>query len=261
MLYDFRADGQQHTVSAITDSRAIESFSRLLATSDVYIADGHHRYETALAYLDHRRHAGGGWTREEPENFVLMALSDVTDPGLLVLPTHRVITPPSWPDDTLDRIARHFDIEPVAATADAGARLAANAPADETVFVASGLAETAIAHKLTLRDRDAVEALMPRDQPAAWKHLDVNVLQYGILASVFSIDDAALTAGGAVTYTQDARAAVGAATKDGTAAFLLRSTPVDQVLAVADAGGRMPQKSTYFYPKLPTGLVMYAMSM
>ena len=101
---------------------------------------------------------------------------------------------------------------------------------------------------------------MPAAQPPAWKRLDVNVLQYGILAPVFGIDDNALAAGGAVTYTQDPRAAVEASAKEGAAAFLLRATPIEQVLAVANGGGRMPQKSTYFYPKLPTGLIMYAMS-
>jgi uncharacterized protein (DUF1015 family) len=112
-------------------------------------------------------------------------------------------------------------------------------------------------HLLALHDRAGIEALMPATEPAAWKRLDVSVLQYGIFEHVFGIDSVALAAGGAVTYTQDAREAA-AAVGAGRArmAFLLNATPVDQVLAVADVGGRMPQKSTYFYPKLPTGLVM-----
>jgi uncharacterized protein (DUF1015 family) len=102
--------------------------------------------------------------------------------------------------------------------------------------------------------------MMPADQPPAWKRLDVSVLQYGILAPVFGIDDAALAAGGAVSYTQDAVAAArSVATGAAESAFLLNATPVDQVLALADANGRMPQKSTYFYPKLPTGLVLNAL--
>ena len=102
---------------------------------------------------------------------------------------------------------------------------------------------------------------MPADQPEAWKRLDVSVLQYGILAHVFGIDDAALAAGGAVSYTQDPRASRAMPWRAArrACAFLLNATPVEQVLAVADAGGRMPQKSTYFYPKLPTGLVMNAL--
>ena len=101
---------------------------------------------------------------------------------------------------------------------------------------------------------------MPVAQSSAWKRLDVNVLQFGILEPAFGIDDAALAAGGAVSYTQDADAACASVDRgEASCAVLLRPTPVDQVLAVSDAAGRMPQKSTYFYPKLPTGLLLYGM--
>jgi uncharacterized protein (DUF1015 family) len=112
-------------------------------------------------------------------------------------------------------------------------------------------------HMLTLRERAGVEALMPDEQAPAWKRLDVNVLQYGILLDVFSINEATLASGGAVSYTQDAASARDAvASGAARVAFLVNATPVEQIIAVADADGRMPQKSTYFYPKLPTGLVM-----
>jgi uncharacterized protein (DUF1015 family) len=102
--------------------------------------------------------------------------------------------------------------------------------------------------------------MMPADQPPAWKRLDVNVLQYGILQAVFGIDDERLAAGSAVSYAQDEREAVQAVShRDAELAFLLNATPIEQVLAVADAGARMPQKSTYFQPKLPTGLVLRAL--
>ncbi len=101
---------------------------------------------------------------------------------------------------------------------------------------------------------------MPAGEPAAWKRLDVNVLQYGILEPVFGIDATRLAAGGAVAYIQDPVEAVAAIEAErARVAFVLNATPVGQVLAVADAGGRMPQKSTYFFPKLPTGLVLNAL--
>ncbi len=253
---DCDADGQGHVLSAMTDPASIASFGSWIASSDVYIADGHHRYETALAYRDEVRASRDTWTGEEPENFVLMALTHAGDPGLLVLPTHRIVRPPTWPADARARIERHFRIEEIAA-AEAQRRLAGT-PIDGTAFAVAGL-EPGRVHLLTMTDRAGVEATMPAAQPDAWKRLDVSVLQHGILRDVFGIDDAALAAGAAVTYTQDADATMAAAT-EGTMAFLLRATPVAQVLAVADAGGRMPQKSTYFYPKLPTGLVMHAMA-
>jgi uncharacterized protein (DUF1015 family) len=116
-------------------------------------------------------------------------------------------------------------------------------------------------HLISLKDRGGVENLMPSDQPAAWKRLDVNILQYGILQDVFGIDEPMLKAGGAVEYTQDARVAANAVSSGAArCAFLLNATPVAHVIAVADASARMPQKSTYFYPKLPTGLVMRLLS-
>ena len=256
-LYDFEADGQRHRLGAVANATDIASIAAHLANCDVYIADGHHRYETALKYRDECRAASTTWTGEEPENFVLMALSDSADPGLLVLPTHRLLTLPSLPPDVLSRIAKHFRVEAIASGGDHAAQALAGAGAEGgTAFVAVGL-EPGASHLLTLQDRAAVEMLMPADEPKAWKRLDVSVLQFGILRHIFGIDDATLAAGTAVSYTQDpsvAREAVAAGRA--AAAFLLNATPVDQVLAVADVGGRMPQKSTYFYPKLPTGLVM-----
>jgi uncharacterized protein (DUF1015 family) len=249
------ADDQTHRVERVTDGVAIAGFARLIGASDVYIADGHHRYETALAYRDEARARFDSWSGEEPENFVLMALTQYDDPGLLVLPTHRLVHM-SPLADTLAHITECFDVhalsgsdasDPTSALSEAGQR----APA----FVAVGL--DGGSWLITLRDRAAVESAMPPDQSEAWKRLDVNVLQYGILQTAFGIDDASLIAGGAVSYTQDTREAVDAVRRGAAhLAFLLNATPVPQVLAVADAGGRMPQKSTYFHPKLPTGLVL-----
>ena len=253
LLADATVGDQRHVLSAITDPVEHDIIAKYIADCDVYIADGHHRYETALNYRNEVRASAESWTGDEPENFVLMALTHAYDDGLLVLPTHRLLHVPAG-DEQLDRIAGHFAIEDTSARSleDAIAKLA-GVPGR---FLALGLRPGA-KHVLTLEDRTGVEATMPAEQPDAWKQLDVSVLQYGILRGAFGIDDAALAAGHAVTYTQDAGAAAAAVERgDATCAFVLNATPVDQVLAVADAGGRMPQKSTYFYPKLPTGLVM-----
>jgi uncharacterized protein (DUF1015 family) len=259
-LYEFESDGQRHTLSAVRDAGQLSRFAEHLAACDLYIADGHHRYETALGYRNELRARSPQWTGEEPANFVLMALTDASDPGLVVLPTHRVVTPPGFPLDALSQIARHFDVTPVAAQG--GDRLAsmleqvAGPRGGRAAFAAAGF-DRRVRHLLVLRDRAAVEARMPPEQPVAWKRLDVNVLQFGILQPVFGIDAERLARGGAVAYTEDPVDAVAAIESErARVAFLLNATPVDQVFAVADAGGRMPQKSTYFYPKLPTGLVM-----
>lgn len=258
ILYDFEADSQHHTLSAITAERDIAALHAMFAESDFYIADGHHRYETALAYRDERRAAAAIWTGDEPENFVLMAMTEASDPGLLVLPTHRLVHSPMQPGG-LDRIRSLFNVQDIGGAGDDVIGWLDNTPDDATAFVAVGL-EHGRAHLLTLHDRAVAGASMPVDESAPWKRLDVNVLQYAILQAVFGIDDAALKAGGAVTYIQspnEAAAAVVAGTA--SAAFILNATPVDQIVAVSDVNGRMPQKSTYFYPKLPTGLVLNAL--
>ena len=262
-LYDFEADDQRHVLTAISDPRDVAALSTHLAACDVYIADGHHRYETALKYRDECRAHAPSWTGEEPENFVLMALTAADDPGLLVLPTHRLLTLDVPPPGAAGEIARSFHVEDLGPSADAeildGALGRLAGAGGETVFVAVGLEPGRVA-LLTLAHRPAIEALMPPGQSDAWKRLDVSVLQYGILREAYRIDDDALAAGGVVSYTQDPRSACDAvAAGRASVAFLLNATPVEQVLAVADAGGRMPQKSTYFYPKLPTGLVMNAL--
>jgi uncharacterized protein (DUF1015 family) len=256
-LHDVTADGQRHVVGTITDPAAIDDLRRRFSAADLYIADGHHRYETALAYRNECRERASSWTGDEPENSALIALTHSDDPGLLVFPTHRIIHRPA--SDLRAALERHFGLMPLpgADAADVLAALAAT-PARDTAFVLHGLAADPVL--VTLHDRTGVESLMPAHESAAWKRLDVNVLQYGILQPAFGIDDAALAAGGAVTYTQDAADAFAAvASRAAGHAALLNPTPVEQVLAVSDAFGRMPQKSTYFYPKLPTGLVLYPM--
>jgi uncharacterized protein (DUF1015 family) len=262
LLYQFAADGQQHALRQLDEPDHIRAFGDLVRNCAVYIADGHHRFETALAYRNEVRDASDHWTGDEPENFVLMALTAYDDPGLLVLPTHRLVHLRAT-QDLLDTLQRDFEVEALPnAMADdqrfqeAMERL--EAQSGETSFLALGL-RPGEAHLLTLKDRARVEQRMPESEPEAWKRLDVNVLQYAIFHDVLRIDEAELAAGSTVSYTQDAREARNAV-RSGAAqlAFLLNATPVEQVLAVADAGARMPQKSTYFYPKLPTGLVMHA---
>ena len=260
LLVDCEVDGQRHILRSISDRRSIEAFAARIAQSDVYIADGHHRYETALAYRDEVRAAASAWSGDEPENFVLMALTHVDDPGLVVLPTHRVVAPPSPPRDPVESIARNFHVQDlgmrVSDDEDAGMQFLMHGKAGAASFLALGLAPGHM-HLITLRNRAAVEALMPPDEPAAWKRLDVNVLQYGILRDVYGIDDEMLASGGVVTYTQrmhEAQAAVAAG--EASVAFVMQATTVPQVLDVADAGAKMPQKSTFFHPKLPTGLVL-----
>ena len=249
--------GQRHTLAAITDDAVIEAISAALRETPLYIADGHHRYETALTYRDERQSQASAWTGEEPENFVLVALTAVEDPGLTLLPIHRLVRPASLPPDLFERLERFFHVEETTPKSYDGTALlrllARQSAASGTAFGALGLEEGRL-HLLTLKDRAAAQALMP-PRSTAWQALDVSVLQYAILRETLGLDDTA----GALDYTEDAERAMREVELGRwPLAFLLRGTRVEQILAVADAGERMPRKSTFFYPKLATGLVLHA---
>jgi uncharacterized protein (DUF1015 family) len=252
-------DQQRHSLALLSDQGAVASISAVLRDVPIYIADGHHRYETALAYRDEARAAASSWTGEEPENFVLMALTAIDDPGLVMLPIHRLVRPPSLPGDLVARLERLFDVQDTTPKSYDGtallrllARLSAEG-ASRTAIGALGLEEGRF-HLLLLRDTAAVRRLMPA-RSTAWQSLDVNVAEYAVLRGALGVVEGA----GALDYTEDAQRALRAIEAGRwQVALLLNRTPVEQVLAVADAGERMPAKATFFYPKLATGLTLYS---
>jgi len=252
---------ERHTLRLLSDPAQVEALHSALAADKVYMADGHHRYEAALAYRDERAaEAGSRWTGEEPENFVLMGLIVAGDPGLLLGGTHRVLHVPA-PADTLARLGQVFDVQDVgsrrtgldAAYLLQGMRSVRN---DGPTIGVVGLEGDRL-HLLL--SGESTRAAMPDTVPASWSALDAALLQYAVLEPIFGVTDSALRAGQAVTYTHDG-AAAWAEVFDGSAgaSFFLNPPSLDQIFSAADAGDRMPQKSTYFTPKLPTGLVLHA---
>ena len=250
--------GQSHRIDVITEPDVLAALSGAVRDRPLYIADGHHRYETALAYQAERP--------EDPAAaFVLMGISAAQDPGLLILPIHRLVRPRTPAPDLESRLTGIFEIEDAGAVADDEAvrRLAEelHASAETLTLGALGLRPDR-ALRLRLRDRRAVEAQMPAERAPAWKQLAVNILQFGVLAPLLGIDAAALESGEYIQFTEDALEAAEAVRAGHVPlAFLVPATRADELIAVADAGERMPQKSTYFYPKLGTGLVLNAHDM
>jgi uncharacterized protein (DUF1015 family) len=233
-----------NTLSEITDPAAISTIQRALEPQTFYIADGHHRYETALAYRDE--------TQTEPSRYVMATLVDIHDPGLLVLPTHRTVAHlrDFDPGAFLHRLAKDF-----AVTA------CPNLPGLLTV-----LNQTPHAIGMLLDGKFAI--LTPRHMPALaplfankpplWDQLDVAILHVAILETMLGIDDQRLRDEANVSYWREPDlAAREVTTGNAQLAFFLRPTPVADVKAVADARSRMPQKSTDFYPKLLSGIVIH----
>jgi uncharacterized protein (DUF1015 family) len=238
----------------------VATLTEAVAASNVTIADGHHRTHTALDYRDERAKAAGKrWTGNEPENFVLMGLIPEDDPGLVILPIHRLLKRDGTPERFFERLSALYRVEALAggspqAVNDAWERVRANAMGP-TTFAVLGAEGPSSIHLLTARSRQAIDAAMPPAISAASKGLDALVLTQTVLTPLFGIDRAAMAAG-RVEFTESHEEAA-LAVEEGHArlAFLINATRVSQIREVADASEVMPQKTTYFYPKLSTGMV------
>ena len=252
-------DGVRHRLWMVPDGGStadlVAGLREAAGREPVTIADGHHRYETALRYRDERRMTRS--TEEDPAfDFVLALFVDAGTEPLLVLPTHRVARIVSSADGLLEAAVASglFDAEP----ADRAALVAAFGPGSPAGGGRGriGLWTRARGAVLTAR-REAFEPLLPPGG-AALRRLDVTLLA-AAMGRLCGIDRASTTAGGRVAYTKDAAQAIAwvdERSDAADAAFLLEGTPVTDIASVARDGDVMPQKSTYFYPKPITGFVL-----
>jgi len=230
----------------VDDHERAVSLQQALREAELYIADGHHRYETAAAYAKERRSATPSAPQDADFTFCLMYLCAADDPGLVLYPTHRLVRPGPGVPGTLSELAAgvsgRFAMAPAASLAEA-ISAAATRPRDE--------------HAMAIATTDGAALLTrPRDLAGtARQQLDVSVLEEHLVRP-WGLTDADVRAG-ALRYERQA-ATVAAAVGRGEAALgiVLRGCRVEEMLAVSAAGDAMPQKSTYFYPKVPTGLLM-----
>ena len=233
-------------------SGVAEELIAAASAAPVVIADGHHRYETALRYRDERRMTRS--CEEDPAFDYVLALLLPADEALTVLPTHRVVRGLGEPG--VDRLVAALDTVFQVESVDADELLARFAAADAAGGRGRfGLLTRRGAYALRWRPDALADALPPGSD--AIRGLDVTRLG-AALQSLAGIDAAAVTAGERIGYTKaaaEAARAVASGSEGADVAFLLEPTPVSAVLAVAHAGEAMPQKSTYFYPKALTGLV------
>lgn len=246
-------EGVTHRLWAVTDKDEISAVCSAFAEKKLYIADGHHRYETALNYRNYCRENGIG---NGAEDYVMMMLVDMEHPGLLVLPTHRIVRDLESfdADAAMAECAKWFDITEFSGTDTIEATLHEKYLSGEKAL-AFYCGENKY-RLLVLRDKQAVSAFLP-EKSSAYCGLDVSVLHTLILERIFGIDAENMAKQINLTYVKkfgDALSAV----DEGRAqcAFILNPTKVEEIRDVAAAGEKMPQKSTYFYPKLITGLVM-----
>jgi uncharacterized protein (DUF1015 family) len=237
-------DGTVNRLARVADPAAIEAFQRALEPAELLIADGHHRYETARVYADE---VGG----EGEHRYVLMCLVALQDSGLTVFPTHRLIrdTTRQSQEALATTLRELFAIEEI--------DQADLRPPDGDGPLTMGYIDSYFkrAFRLTLKDQASADRALP-DMPEAYRHLDTAVLEALVLNGPLGLseDDIAHLNGLGYSRTdEEALELVLSGAYD--AAFFLRSTPIEQVRAIAAAGVNMPPKSTFFFPKVPTGML------
>lgn len=248
---------ETHRLWAIPADSANRRLLAPLATESFYIADGHHRYETGVHFKDRKLETNPDLDPLDPARFVLAGLVALDDPGLLIRPTHRVV-PRKPPDGWREVVGRVFDVEESRGDGDEGTVAQRLLDEHPKGIVAAGL-ESGLFHVLTVRDPEAVAAIAPGGHSTLWANLQPNVISYALLKPLWGIDDDALRAG-AVEYTHDEGYSVSRLREGpGAVAFLNHAVAMDEVITLADRGERLPQKSTFFHPKLGTGLVFYSL--
>lgn len=246
-------DGIIHRLWISTDDEANAYISRAFADKQLFIADGHHRYETSLNYRNYLREQGLA-KEGDKSDYVMMFLIDIDDEGLVIFPTHRMIRDLSSfnEESVIERSRDFFEIERVEGTGDIDRRLAELTDSKSYAFYTG----RDYYYILTLKKDVSLDSIAP-ERSQAYRDLDVTALHSLILERVMGIDKENMANGVNLTYTRSLDEAV-EKVQDGSfqCSFILNPTKIHQIKDVAAAGDRMPQKSTYFYPKLITGMVM-----
>ena len=248
-------DHVTHKLWIITDEKVIEKLVNDFADRKLYIADGHHRYETALNYRNYCRE--NGISKEgDPQDYQMMYLVDMQHPGLVVFPTHRMVRDLESfdKDEVLKGCEEYFDITKFTSVGNINSELSKKYKQGKKAFgFYCGKGEW---YLLVLKDIEVMAKVLP-DLSEASQQLDVSVLHSLILEKTMGIDKENMANQINLTYTKFFEEAIMKVDKgEFQCSFILNPTRVTEIRDVAAAGEKMPQKSTYFYPKMITGMVM-----
>jgi uncharacterized protein (DUF1015 family) len=252
-------DGESHRMRAVTDEDAIGRIKSCLADQPLYIADGHHRYESALVYQRERRSASPAGAGEAPYDFVLMTLIDITDPGLIILPAHRLLRGMEQPalDGLLSRLDTFFDVKDNAIKKDMKSQISTllSDDGDGPKLLLCGL-KPGYLQVISVRDFQAIRPMFPAFHSEYYQKLDVSIVDHVILEELLGLSHD--KAGMFLDYSYDAETAIKRVlNKEYQLGIIVNPIKPAVIKNIADSGDRMPRKSTYFYPKVPAGLLSY----
>ena len=252
-------NGENHKVWPLTDGNAINRIANSLASQPIYIADGHHRYESALNYQRERSSTNLQKQMEAPYDFVMMTLVDMADPGLVILPAHRLVRgiPKQALEDLMERLETFFVINeyPIDKKNTASQVNTLLSFDGSTKFILCGL-KTGKLLVLTIRDAKAIRPMFPAFHSEIYQQLDVSIVDHVILEELLGLTHEKTA--NCLDYNYDPAESI-AKVLNGEYQLGIIVNPVkpESIKAIADSGDRMPHKSTYFYPKAPAGLVSY----
>jgi uncharacterized protein (DUF1015 family) len=254
-------DSVEHTLAKVSAAEPIRAIVDHIKASSLLIADGHHRYETALRYSQEVDAATAAAAARPEHRHFMVFLCNGDDPNLVVFATHRLVhSLPSFAwDDFVARTSQLFEVTPAEGDLDRAAARLAEVGRERTALLAVG-ADGRMAYLSLRKDADLEKHPTLGPRPAVVRKTDVAVLHSGILEHVLGISLEAQAAKTNLAYLQDPKEGVARMKRgEGQVLFVMNPTPVAQVRDVAEAGEVMPQKSTYFYPKVLTGLTIHTL--
>jgi uncharacterized protein (DUF1015 family) len=253
-------NGESHQIWAIDDVGTIEGVRECLAGQPLYIADGHHRYESALTYRRERRLGSSTEKAGEPFDFVMMFLTDIADPSLVILPAHRLVRglPPSAINGLINSLKIYFYVEEQPLNranilSQIGDLLSENE--DELRLVLYGPDSDRL-FQVRLQDFTPVRSMMPYFHSESYQKLDVSIVDHVILEKILGLAQGTTTE--YLDYTNNALEAINRVLdQEYQLAFFVNPVKPGIIKTIADSGDRMPHKSTYFFPKIPAGILLY----
>ena len=255
----------RHRLWSVSEPAIIDLIKNEMKNNTVYIADGHHRYEASLNYRNELREKGTATGNENPSDYIMMYFANMDEPGLTVLPTHRLLynLPESKVNGITEGLNSNFLLKyfPFSPNGESGARQqlldAMKNAAPEEHLMGMYIKDDSKYILLSIKD-DALLRKSSSVKPFEWRRLDVAILQSLILEDMLGLSEESLKKQENLSYVKDIEEALQKVNSGKyQIAFLLNSTKIEEIRDVTGAGERMPQKSTYFYPKFLTGLVFY----
>lgn len=246
-------DGIQQKLWIIPECKEVRDIIELFKAEKLYIADGHHRYETALNYRNKLREKKGEYDEDDLFNDVMMFLVNMDNEGLLVFPTHRMLRdlPDFSEEQFLKKVEKDFAVEKCENPEKMEQVLSGREGKNFGFYTGKDYY-----YILTLKNKTLMDELIP-EKSEPYRNLDVSILHSGILERFMGIDKENMANQKNLTYTRDFAEAI-EKVKDGTfqCSFIINATRIDEIKDVTLYKEKMPQKSTYFWPKLVTGIVM-----